>query len=417
MTVKKLLILGGAGAHVKLVEAANSMGIRTYVTDNIASSDAKKIAYRAEDVNIYDIPSLIEFCRKEKIDGALSTHFDPCQRPYAKLCKKLGFHCFGTEEQFFAMTDKHAFKKLCVKNGVDVIPEYTVGQVERGEAEYPLFVKPADSRGSRGQAVCFCKNEIEKALENARRESSNGDVLIEKYLGGRQEIQITYFFADGKPYLIRTADSYTGGKEAGLEKIVACSVSPSRYTDEFLETANARVIGMLESLGIKNGPAFVQGFYDNGKFRFFDPGLRFPGVDYDRIYPLVYGVDLMKLCVSYALDGKIPFDAVPDDMFRLKGKRAAVLFPFIKKGTIASICEKKLITSDKNVFSCLFRRKVGGKVDYTFDVNQRFAEIDLLADTTSDLKNAIKRVQKSLSVKDGEGNEMIFHPFDENRVL
>lgn len=39
---KKLLILGGAYLHNKVVEAAHEMGIYTIVTDNVPNSPAKK---------------------------------------------------------------------------------------------------------------------------------------------------------------------------------------------------------------------------------------------------------------------------------------------------------------------------------------------------------------------------------------
>ena len=39
---KKLLILGGAYLHNKVVEAAHVMGIYTIVTDNVPNSPAKK---------------------------------------------------------------------------------------------------------------------------------------------------------------------------------------------------------------------------------------------------------------------------------------------------------------------------------------------------------------------------------------
>ena len=192
------------------------------------------------------------------------------------------------------MTDKHAFKKMCMENGVDVIPEYTEEEALSGQAEFPLFVKPVDSRGSRGQSVCYTVEELENAISFAKKESSNGDILIEKYMKGAHEFQVTYFFVDGEAYLIRTVDSYCGSEANHLEKVVACAVSPSRFTDEYLKIAHQNVVKMFKAIGYKNGPIFMQGFEDNGKFRFFDPGLRFPGVDYERVYTKEFGIDLME---------------------------------------------------------------------------------------------------------------------------
>ena len=41
---KKLLILGGAAVHCKVVEAARAMGVYTIVTDYLENSPAKLIA-------------------------------------------------------------------------------------------------------------------------------------------------------------------------------------------------------------------------------------------------------------------------------------------------------------------------------------------------------------------------------------
>ncbi len=192
------------------------------------------------------------------------------------------------------MTDKHAFKKMCMENGVDVIPEYTEEEALSGQAEFPLFVKPVDSRGSRGQSVCYTTEQLENAINFAKSESSNGDILIEKYMKGAHEFQVTYFFVDGEAYLIRTVDSYCGSEANHLEKVVACAVSPSRFTDEYLKIAHQNVVKMFKAMRYKNGPIFMQGFEDNGKFRFFDPGLRFPGVDYERVYTKEFGIRLFE---------------------------------------------------------------------------------------------------------------------------
>ena len=249
--MKKLLILGGASVHCKLVSTAKELGCYTIVTDYLEDSPAKKIADESWMINIMDVNSLVEKCRENKIDGVIAGWLDPCQRPYAEICHKLGLHCYGTPEQFFKMTNKHAFKKMCMENGVDVIPEYTETDVQNDTVEFPVFVKPVDSRGSRGQSVCYSREELLSAIKFAKSESSNGDVIIEKYMKDAHEFQVTYFYVDGKPYLVRTVDSYCGAEENHLEKVVACAISPSRYTELYLSQAHENVIKMFSNLGIK----------------------------------------------------------------------------------------------------------------------------------------------------------------------
>lgn len=414
--MKKILILGGTPQQIKLVNAAKEMGIYTIVTDYLENSPAKKIADKSYMYDIKNIDGIVRMCEKEKVEGVICGYIDPCQRPYQEICERLNLPCYGTREQFYKMTDKHAFKNMCVKNGVDVIPEYTERDVEQERIEYPVFVKPVDSRGSRGQSVCYAKEELEEAIIFARKESSNGDILIEKYMKDAHEFQVTYFFVNGEPHLIRTVDSYCGTEESHMEKVVACAISPSRFTKNYLENAHDRVINMFKKMGFKDGPIFMQGFEDNGVFRFFDPGLRFPGVDYENIYKKVQEVDIMKAMIHFALEGNCGDIKLPLDGAWIKGKRAAVLFPTLSAGKIGKMEGFEEVKSDKAVVSLCPRCEVGEKIEWTFNVNQRMAEVDIVCDTTEKLKSKIDDIQKTLKVLDTNGKDMTYEYFDTTRI-
>ena len=407
MNQKKLLILGGASVHVKVVEAAKRMGIYAIVADYLPDAPAKKIADKSYLINIYDVDGLVKICKEEGVDGVISSHLDPCQRPYQQICEELGLPCFGDSIQTFKMTDKHAFKQMCMENGVDVIEEFTEEDILQERVSYPIFVKPVDSRGSRGQSVCYDKEAALKAVEFAKSESSNGDILIEKYMAGAEEVQITYFFIDGEAYLVRTVDSYRGPEQLGLEKVVICAISPSKHTDEFLNGAHKNVVSMLKKLGIKNGPAFMQGFYDNGKFRFFDPGLRFPGVDYERVFHRVFGIDLVELTIEFAMTGQIQLPEFPKNSMNLNGNRAAVLFPVLTEGTIDHIGGVQTLIEDPRVVSYLPRHFEGETLPWSADVNQRLAEIDILCQDEAERRKTIGWIWDTLDIRDTNGKQML----------
>ena len=414
--MKKLLILGGANVHCKLVEAAKSLGCYVIVADYLEDSPAKKMADKSYLVSIRDVDALVNIARQEKVDGVLSTHLDPCQRPYQEVCSRLGLPCYCTSEQVFRMTDKKAFKQMCVENGVDVIEEYSETDVENGRVRFPVFVKPVDSRGSRGQYVCHSVQETKEAILEAKKESSNGQVIIERYMQDCQEIQVTYFFVNGKAHLIRTADSYGGNPNHSMEKVVACSVSPSKHTDEYLESAHEKVVNMFRKMGFRNGPIFMQGFYDCGKFRFFDPGIRFPGVEYEKLYNRLCGFDLMEMMVEFALYGEFRHMELPEDLYRIKGNRAAILFPTISAGTLSTIQGIEELNRDSDVISFTKRYQVGDTVEWAYNVNQRFAEIVVLSNGTAALKKKLSEIQETLILKDGNGLDMTFERFDVARI-
>lgn len=414
---KKVLVLGGASVHCKLVNAAHNLGLHVTVADYLDDSPAKRIADQALLINIKDIDALEKYCRANNIEAVLSTHLDPGQRPYQQLCERLQLPCYGTEEMFYKMTDKIAFKAMCRSFGVPVIDEYSEKDVLEDRCKYPLFVKPVDSRGSRGQAVCASKDETIRAIEIAKKESSNGKFIIERFLKDAKEVQITYFFVNGEAYLIRTVDSYKGD-EPGLEKVVSCAISPSVFTEEYLTTTHESVVKMFKALGMRNGPIFMQGFYDEGTFRFFDPGLRFPGVDYEEISKRIYNFDLLEKLWIFALTGKMPDDFdVPYDMWRIKGNKAAVLFPVMRAGRIDRLDGIEIINSMKSVHAYSIRHNVGETVGWTYDVNQRYAEVDVCEDCKESLINTIKKIQLSFVPYDSNNKSLSFAEFDTSRVM
>lgn len=414
---KKLLILGGAFQHSKLIEEAKGLGVYTIVTDNLPpeNSPGKQIADEYWMLNIYDIDEIVARCREEGVDGVASAWLDPCQRPYAEICRKLGVPAYSRPEQVIKMTDKIAFKAMCRAYGVDVIPDYTVKDVANRTVEFPVFVKPVDSRGSRGLTVCNSYAELDKAIAFAQAESSNGNVLIEKYMEKVNEFHVTYFFVDGEPYLVRGSDNYCGLKETGMDKVVSCAIYPSRFLEKYIDGPHQNVVNMFKNLGIKNGPIFMQGFRDGDKFRFFDPGLRFPGVDCELVIKEATGINYMKAMIDIALFGECrQMDAT--DCYKLKDKIAAVLYLNVRPGKIVRIVNDDLIKNHPSVIAYLPRCKVGDVISWSYNVNQRFAEIDLLANSFEELVDVMDMIQTKIYVEDETGENMIYCPFDLTRI-
>ncbi len=416
---KKLLVIGGAFQHVKLVEAANKMGVITYVTDYlpVENAPAKQIANKYFMHNISDIDEIVAMCKQEGIDGVISTSLDACQKPYYEVCERLGLPCFGNHEQFHILTDKSAFKKCCIENGVDTIPEYDVSDFEseeiaREKVSFPILIKPGESRGSRGQTICNSYDEVKDAIEFAKTESSNGKIVIEKYMGQANDFSMTILVINKKAYTIRTVDRVLGKYEDGLDKLAVGSASPSVFTDTYLNKAHKKVERFIEAIGLVNAPIFMQGFVDGDAVRFYDPGLRLPGGEYERMFESVFGRNPMEPLIEFALTGKVEtVDFRPDDAY-LNGKIAAQVLPTLRAGTITKISGMEEIKSHKNVVSAFERFKEGDLILATRNVNQRFCEIDIVCDNEEQMSEVVSWVYDTLKIEDEFGHDMLVSKFD-----
>lgn len=410
----KIMILGGANLHRKLVEAAHQMGKETLVVDNIKNSPAKLISDYSYDIDVKDVNKLADLCRQQNVKAVISAYLDFCQPYYQKLCSILKSPCFGTYEQFCTFTDKSLFKKKCMEYDVPTILGYTEEYLRLSdEVEYPIYIKPSISQGSKGQSVCNNKEEALKAIEIAKIISENDEIIIEKYMDKKPIIQITYLVIDGIPKLIRTADQVNGSDQYGLNHIAIAGISPSKYTKLFLEKSDSKVKNLIRGVGIKNGPVFMQGFVDKNDFYFFDPGLRFPGTEASRIFKSVMNIDLMQAMIEFAFNGNLASlqGTINENTVYLKNHFILNLFPFIRKGKIKSISPIEELLKIDGVKYVTYRHGIGDIIEDTSDVNQRIAEINILGDSREKIGNTIEQIYDTLKVLDINDNQMVIDRF------
>lgn len=416
-TGKRLLLLGGSKPYLKVAQAAKRFGAYVIVVDKNASEEVLAICDEYLKRSLLDFDSISAWCTENGVDGIINFCVDFAQRTYLELCNTFSLPCFYDKKQVDNLANKNKFKKLLSDSGLEVIRSYVEQDVLDEKVTYPIIIKPSESSGSRGATICYDKASALSGIALAKSESRSGDIIIEEFIRGSQEVQITFFLINSQAFVIRTADSYTGKESDNLDRVVACSISPSKYTEEYFREAHNSVLKLVKSLNLHDGPFFMQGFFHEGKFKFFDPGCRFPGVDFDSVFIQEFGVDLAEYMVTYALSGHMPLKVLPEDLYNLHNKKAAVLFPVLKEGIIAEINGTEQLSANSHVFSLSQRHRIGDQISYTYNVDQRFGEVDLIANNLQDLKDQVRNVQTTLKVKDTHGEEMIYSHFDLNRLV
>ena len=410
---KKLLILAGTGVHSKVVRAAREMGIYTIVTDYLVDSPAKLIADESWMYNITDVDEIVKRCKKEHVDGVINFCIDPAQKPYQQICERLGVPCYGTKEQFDILTDKRKFKDYCKAHNVDIIPDYTERDIMKGNVDYPIFIKPTNSRGSRGQTICFTKEEAIKGLELARKESSDGGIICEKHMHGYQDIGSAFYVIDGEPYLVKFGDRHLGKQEDNLDKQVICTQLPSTFAPVFIEKVCDRVKDMIRSLGVTFGPVFLQGFVDGDTIRYYDPAFRMPGGDYDIILRESTGFDTVKTLIHFALTGdpQTKFGN-PENAYNLNGGTALLLTVTARAGKIAHIEGLNDLLNHPNV---VYGRQIipeGAVIPASGDIEQRVAAIGAYISEKNQIIEFIRDAYRTYKITDENGKDMIVSRFE-----
>ena len=418
---KKLLILSGSVLHCGVVETARQMGVETYVTDYLPleQSPAKQLADHAWDLNVFDCDQIVEKCKKEGIDGVLNVYINPCQLPYQEICEKLKVPCFATKEQYQLFTDKKLFLKACIDNGVDIIPQYqeTDFSFDNPNIEYPVYVKPSDSRGSRGQSVCHYYKEMSYAIAKAKKESGNNEVIIERFMEKAQDIQLTYFMIGGEPFLECAADKYNGTAEERYQGSVIAGICPSVYEKVIRSNAHVKICRMLKTLGLKNTPVFLQGFLEGERLRLYDPALRLPGFLYEHILRKATGLDVYRSMIHFALTGAfLPELKEVEEKMHMDGKLSVSIWLFVRDGKIVKVLGIDEMLKESSVLRIDQRYHEGDCIENWRDIRNNFCEIAALCDDADEARRLIRKIYDTIHVIDEDGKDMIIVTFDPNKM-
>ena len=358
--------MGANPETIPLVELANEMGVKTYVTSNRPDDPAKKFAYKSYDVDGMDVPGLVALARSEKIDGILVGVADILVPAYCKACDALGFHCYAAQGIVDVFSYKDVFKATCERYGIHGIPEYYLDAEMRREdldkISYPVMVKPVDSCSGMGMTVCFTEEELPAAVGKALDASKVKRFIVERYMQC-EDMGMYYTFKDGCCSASCIYDRYTTDEQKGLSRVCLGGTYPSKHIGEYFERMHQNAVRMFRDIGIRNGVLMLSAFYENGEFYVYDTGFRLQGEAPHLLMKAVHGFDQREMLIRFALtgsEGEIDLSEQDDPYFR--GRWAATLWVLLREGTIANIDGLEDIGSDSRVVANIQRLSEGDAV-------------------------------------------------------
>ena len=304
MAVRKLLVANRGEIAVRIFRTCRELGIATVAV--VAPDDAGALHARSagEAVQIASYLHSEEHIRAAIEVGADAIHpgygFLAESADFAEAIEAAGLVFVGpSPDALRAGGDKLAAKRLARHAGVPVLDEG-----EPADLGFPLLVKAAAGGGGRGMRVVRTADELEGALEAARREAKaafgDGTVFCERFLERPRHVEIQ-LLGDGQGNVIAL-----GERECSVQrrhqKVLEESPSPAvdaglraRMSDAAV--AFGRAIG-YRSAGtaefVLDGPDFF--FLElNGRIQVEHP-----------VTELVRGLDLVAAQLELAEGGPLP---------------------------------------------------------------------------------------------------------------
>ena len=298
--MKKMLVMGGNDCAKEIKEFAKKHDIFLVAIGNVEDSPIKRIADQSFMTNAIDIEAMDELIKAERID-CIFPGFNERLVPIAiELAVRNDLPAYCTQKQWNLCMDKEQFKQLCLDSGIPAAKKYRL--VDADTIPYPVVTKPADSCGSQGFSICRNADELKAGYDRAFPFSQKGSVM---------------------------------GALCENSSVMALQRFPSKNEAEYLANINEKAIEMFKSIGIQNGPIWIEAFNNNGSFYFNEMGYRFGGSM--TFHPVEYytGVSQLDLMLENAAFGKC--SAEHKIKYDNNKKRYGILPLHLHAGTVAKV--------------------------------------------------------------------------------
>lgn len=303
--MSRLIFLGAAKMQLPPIKYARAKGHYVITVDYRPENPGHQLADESYDLSTTDVEGVLELAREKAIDGVVAYASDPAAPTAAYVGRHLGLpsNSYGAVD---TLADKEKFRHFLCEHGFNVPKSqtFTVSDAAQEFAEQisgAVFVKPADSSGSKGVSRITERTEFSQAFEYAKRFSRSNRVVVEEEIP-RDGYQVAGdgFVVDGRLEFFFWANEHFDYRCNGLVPIGESF--PSVIDDVKREVTRSETQRLLDLLGFDRGALnFDFVFTPSGELYFLELGPRNGGNLIPEVTKYATGVDMIACTVDTAL--------------------------------------------------------------------------------------------------------------------
>jgi acetyl-CoA/propionyl-CoA carboxylase biotin carboxyl carrier protein len=320
--LKKILIANRGEIAVRVIRAARELGIATVAVYSELDRNALHVRLADEAYALGGTTAAESYLNTEAIlhaieqSGADGVHpgygFFSENADFARAITERGVAFIGPPPAAIdEMGDKVSSRKAALRGGAPIVPGTTefvesVDEISAFGAEfgYPLAIKAAFGGGGRGMKVVRSADEVQEAMDSAKRESKaffgRDEIYIERYLTWPRHVEV----------------QIVGDQHGNVVWVSSRDCSAQRRHQKLIEEAPATHMGpgIEEAMGeaaIKAAKAVgyfnagtVEFIYQDGEFFFLEMNTRLQ-VEHP-VTEVITGIDLVEWQIRVASGEPLP---------------------------------------------------------------------------------------------------------------
>lgn len=301
--MKKILILGGAGAQVPLIKAAKREGYFVVLCDWTTTNPGIALADKHYQVSTLDTQAVLSVARNECVDGVISNS-EPAMSNVAAISSELGL-VGNSVQSVEILQSKCGFRLLQKQIGVFAPEAFesdcaSVFLHEIRKLRFPAVVKPSKSSGSRGTTVIdsFECEKIEEAFHRCAFFSTNKKVTGEEFITMPNLINIEAdaFIHHGK---ILWDGLFSTVRSETLTLLPQQYVFPSILSQEEKELFEYQISKILTAADFRFGEVNIEGYFtEKGELFTIEINVRQGGKSIPELIYEHSEIDMYKLLVT-----------------------------------------------------------------------------------------------------------------------
>ncbi|MCU4175471.1 biotin carboxylase N-terminal domain-containing protein [Carboxylicivirga sp. N1Y90] len=324
--IKKVLIPNRGEIAVRIINAAQALGIKTVVTLSKAEADtlpakmSDEVHYFEHDSfeNSYlDIPQIISLCQTY---GADSVHpgygFLAENHNFVRACEEANITFIGpSANNLETMGDKQMARQIARKAKVPLTPSWE-GSIQEilsqtDQMSFPVLVKAAMGGGGKGMVICNNEDELIDQLPIVARQALRyfGDdrIYVERYISSPRHIEVQVL-ADEYGNTIHLFERECSVQRR-FQKIIEEAPAPN-LSQEKREELCADAIKLCKKIGYKNAGTLEFLLNENGEHYFLEMNTRIQ-VEH-CVSEEITGIDLVKW--QFKIANKEPLSIQQNDV-------------------------------------------------------------------------------------------------------
>jgi pyruvate carboxylase len=317
--MKKLLALNRGEIAIRILRAANELGLRTVAIysqeDRLAlhrfkADEAYLIGAGKGPVEAYlDVEGIVALAKEKGVDAIHPGYGFLAENPALPLaCERAGIVFIGPSAGLLELLgDKTAARKLAQQAGVPVVPGTGKAVANPHQAEkiaagigFPLIVKAAFGGGGRGMRVVEKAADFAGKLQEARREAKaafgNDAVFLERFVRRARHVEVQ-ILGDRHGHLLHLYERDCSVQRRH-QKVV--EVAPAVGLDDAIRRALAEAaVKLAQAAGYYNaGTVEFLVDADSGAWYFIEVN---PRIQVEHpVTEMVTGIDLVRCQIQVA---------------------------------------------------------------------------------------------------------------------